>query len=54
MITLSKGQVMRLHGGLIAATGGLGGIRDEVMLDSAISAAFQTFDGNKRIGTYVR
>lgn len=30
---------------MLAATGGLDGVRDETMLDSALSAAFQTFDG---------
>jgi len=45
MITLNKEQVKRLHKMQIDATGGLDGIRDEAMLDSALSAAFQTFDG---------
>ena len=44
MITLSKEQVMRLHKYVIEATGGTYGIRDEAMLDSALSTAFQTFD----------
>ena len=45
MIVLSNEQVKRLHKKLLKATGGLDGIRDEAMLDSALSAAFQTFDG---------
>ena len=45
MITLDKEQIKRLHGKLLEATGGLEGIRDEGLLDSALSAAFQTFDG---------
>ena len=45
MITLSKEQIKRLHRKLLEATGGLDGLRDEGMLDSAISVAFQTFDG---------
>lgn len=45
MITLSKEQVKSLHTKLIGATGGMDDIRDEGMLDSALSAAFQTFDG---------
>lgn len=45
MITLSKEQVKRLHNKLLNATGGLDGIKDEALLDSALSAAFQTFDG---------
>ena len=44
MITLSKEQVVRLHGKLLDSTGGLSGIRDENMLDSALAAPFQTFD----------
>jgi len=45
MIILSKEQIIRLHGKLLEATGGLEGVRDEALLDSALSAAFQTFDG---------
>jgi len=45
MITLSKEQIKRLHKMQIDATGGLDGIRDEAMLDSALSAAFQSFGG---------
>jgi len=44
MIMLDKKQVKRLHKKLLDATGGLDGIRDEGMLDSALSVAFQTFD----------
>ena len=45
MITLNEEQIKRLHKKLLDATGGLDGIRNEAMLDSALSAAFQTFDG---------
>ena len=45
MIMLSTEQVKRLHKKLLDATGGLDGIRDEALLDSALSVAFQTFDG---------
>jgi death-on-curing protein len=45
VITLNKKQVERLHKDLLDATGGLDGIRDSKMLDSALSVAFQTFDG---------
>ena len=45
MIALDKEQVKRLHQKLLVATGGLDGIRDEGMLDSALSVPFQTFDG---------
>ena len=44
MITLDKEQIKRLHKQLLYATGGLDGLRDEAMLDSALSVAFQTFD----------
>jgi death-on-curing protein len=44
MITLSKAQIITLHDKLIEATGGLGGISDEGLLDSALSSAFHTFD----------
>ena len=45
MITLSQAQIIKLHEKIVEATGGLDGIRDEAMLDSAVSVAFQTFDG---------
>ena len=45
MITLSKEQIKGLHKKMIEATGGADGIRDEALLDSALSVAFQTFDG---------
>ena len=45
MIMLSTEQIKRLHNRLLDATGGLDGLRDEALLDSALSVAFQTFDG---------
>jgi death-on-curing protein len=45
MMTLEKEQIKRLHKKLLDATGGLGGLRDEGLLGSALSAPFQTFDG---------
>jgi death-on-curing protein len=45
MITLSEEQIKRLHKKLLDATGGADGIRDDKMLDSALSVAFQTFGG---------
>ena len=45
MIRLSKTQILLLHEQLIAETGGSSGLRDEGMLDSALNAPFQTFDG---------
>lgn len=46
MIILTKNQIILLHRQLIEETGGLDGLRDEGLLDSAISAPFQTFEGN--------
>ena len=48
MIRLSVEQVKQLHNDLIAETGGLGDVRDEGLLDSALSLPFQTFDGQAR------
>ena len=43
MKILSKRQILLLHSALIAQTGGLDGVRDEGLLDSALNAPFQTF-----------
>ena len=43
MKILSKRQILMLHTALIAQSGGLDGIRDEGLLDSALNAPFQTF-----------
>ena len=45
MILLSKEQVLMLHEHLIKNTGGSEGIRNEGMLDSALSNPFQSFGG---------
>lgn len=47
MKIISKEQVLILHERLIEATGGTKGIRDEGMLDSALSNPFQSFGGNE-------
>lgn len=47
MTTLSKEQVKQLHRKMLTATGGSDGIRDEPLLDSALSAPFQTFDNSE-------
>lgn len=47
MIILSKEQIIILHKNLIAETGGIDGIRDENLLESAINAPFQTFDNTE-------
>jgi len=45
MITLSKDQVIKLHDKVVAATGGLQGVRDEALLESALMSPMQTHDG---------
>lgn len=45
MIQLTKNQVVSMHSSLIAETGGSDGVRDDGMLQSAMNAPFQTFDG---------
>ena len=45
MKKLSNKQIILLHQLLIEETGGLDGLRDEGLLDSAVHAPFQTFDG---------
>lgn len=47
MIKLTKEQVIMLHFQLIAETGGTDGIRDEALLESALNAPFQEFDGTQ-------
>ena len=45
MTILSKEQILMLHSQLIKATGGIDGLRDEGLLESALNAPFQTFGG---------
>lgn len=45
MIRLSKSQIFLLYEQLVAETAGSSGLRNEGMLDSALNAPFQTFDG---------
>lgn len=45
MKKLTKNQIMMLHHELITETGGSEGLRDEGLLDSALNAPFQSFDG---------
>jgi len=42
---ISKQQVLRLHKLLVDSFGGIDGIRDETLLDSALASPLQTFDG---------
>lgn len=44
MKVLSKQQILALHEQLLAQTGGLPGVRDEGLLESALEAPFQGFD----------
>lgn len=43
MKVLTKRQVLMLHSALIQKSGGIDGVRDEALLDSALNAPFQTF-----------
>ena len=45
MKVLTREQVLLMHRELTRAHGGSGGVRDEGLLDSALAAPFQTFDG---------
>lgn len=47
MILLNKEQIKYLHRKLIRETGGINGIREEGLLDSALSVPFQSFDGEE-------
>ncbi len=47
MIKFSSEKVLLLHRILIEATGGSDGVRDTGLLDSAIEAAYATFDGKE-------
>ncbi len=47
MIQLQKDTVLLLHTLLCEKTGGSDGIRDSALLESALSAAFQTFGGEE-------
>ena len=45
MIVLTKEQIIKLHEQLIRETGGSQGLRDDSLLDAAIHAPFQSYDG---------
>lgn len=47
MKVLSKRQILMLHSMLIAQSGGLDGLRDEGLLESAINTPLQTFAGQE-------
>ena len=44
MIKLTKQNVIMLHDIILEQSGGLSGIRDENLLESAIESVYQTFD----------
>ncbi len=46
MIFFEYEQVIKIHRSLIEKTGGMDGIRDAQLLDSALKTPFQTFGGN--------
>ena len=46
MKKLSKEQILMLHSQLIAQTGGIDGVRDYNLLESAIETPFQSFGGD--------
>lgn len=46
MKKLNKSHVLKMHSLLIKETGGSEGVRDEGLLDSALNAPFQSFDGD--------
>ena len=54
MILLNKEQIKHLHGKLIQETGGIDGIRDEGLLNSALSVPFQSFGGEELYPTIPR
>lgn len=45
MINLTKDQIILLHKQLIDAFGGIHGLRDDNMLESALAAPYQSFAG---------
>ncbi|MCD8116421.1 MAG: type II toxin-antitoxin system death-on-curing family toxin [Oscillospiraceae bacterium] len=47
MIRLTTAQIVALHEMLICETGGSGGIRDQGLLESALSAPFQSYGGTE-------
>lgn len=47
MIWITVEDVIRLHSQVVQATGGLDGIRDRSVLESAVYAPLQTFEGQE-------
>lgn len=53
MKIITKKQILLLHEHLFQETGGAAGLRDEGLLDSAVSAPFQSFDGTELFPTVI-
>lgn len=53
MKRLSKEQILILHSQLIEQTGGIDGVRDFNLLESAIETPFQTFAGGELYPTII-
>jgi death-on-curing protein len=53
MIWITKEQVLFLHSELIQATGGLDGLRDDNLLQSALLSPMQTYDGVELFPTLI-
>ncbi|MDR0915830.1 MAG: type II toxin-antitoxin system death-on-curing family toxin [Oscillospiraceae bacterium] len=51
MKCLTREQIIAAHAELITEFGGIIGVRDEMLLDSALSAPFQTWDGAQMFPT---
>lgn len=47
MKVLSKRQILMLHSMLVAQSGGMDGLRDEGLLESAVNTSLQTFGGQE-------
>lgn len=47
MIILSKKHIISLHSSVVKQSGGLNGVRDDKLLDSALHTPFQTFAGEE-------
>ena len=53
MIKFTKERVLLLYQLIVEATGGTFGIRSENLLESAIEAPYQTFDGEELFPTKI-
>ncbi len=53
MIWLTKEQILYLHSELITSTGGLDGLRDDNLLQSALLSPMQTYDSKELFPTLV-